>query len=370
MTGIDTVADVRDALHSAGAEGVRIAGAGSWLHAGTASDAARRLDTRGLRGVVEYVPGDFTITVRAGTSLQEIAEVTAAEGQWLAMDPVAVADSTIGATIATASAGSLALGFGTPRDQILGCTLVTGAGNTVNAGGRVVKNVAGFDLVRLNTGAWGSLGVITEVSLRLRAMPTEDVTIAMDIRDDAVAARQWLRATSHLPMAAVIVCARTARRMGLGDEATLLLRFGGNSQFAAAAVRDAGSLGRAIVIDSPWPALSTPDDSWMLEARVSLRPSRMADAWSSFDRLCDTERLLQVYDVGRGVVRLTGADAGPVAAIQTWAAAAGATLIVERGLQQGTAAHVSDAQSALRDRIRAAFDPRGILNPGIMDGFT
>ena len=98
----------------------------------------------------------------------------APHGQWLALDPYGCDDGTLGATIATASPGRSRTSFGTPRDLVLGVEFVTGAGVIVRGGGRVVKNVAGFDLTRLLTGSWGTLGVITEVTVRLHARPEAD----------------------------------------------------------------------------------------------------------------------------------------------------------------------------------------------------
>ena len=140
------------------------------------------------------MPGDLTLTARAGTTLAEIERATAAERQLLALDPYGTARGTIGATIATASAGPLAHAFGTPRDLVLGLEFVTGDGAVIRAGGRVVKNVAGFDLTRLLTGAWGTLGVITEVSVRLRALPEMEESVALAVRDDG---DRGLRGAAH-----------------------------------------------------------------------------------------------------------------------------------------------------------------------------
>ena len=128
---------------------------------------------------MSYVPGDLTLTVRAGTSLSEIERVTREHDQWLPLDPYGSTDGTIGATIATASAGPLASSFGLPRDLLLGLEFVNGRGDVVRGGGKVVKNVAGFDLSRLLTGSWGTLGVITEVTLRLYALPKADRTFVV-----------------------------------------------------------------------------------------------------------------------------------------------------------------------------------------------
>jgi glycolate oxidase FAD binding subunit len=163
----DVIAVLRDAI--AGADPVRVMGRGTWLTMGTAVPAARTLSLARDSGVVAYTPGDLVITVRAGTTFTEIDAVLNEYHQWLPMDPDGGRDVTIGATAATGSYGPLAEIYGTPRDQILGMTVVTGRGDIIRVGGQVVKNVAGFDLTRLMIGAWGTLGVITQVTLRVRA---------------------------------------------------------------------------------------------------------------------------------------------------------------------------------------------------------
>lgn len=171
------VVDAVRAAADAG-EGLRIVGAGTWLDAGHPVAAMRTLSLADDRGIVAYSPGDLTITVRAGTTLAEIAEALREHGQWLALDPEGGMEVTIGATVATGSYGPAATLYGTVRDQLLGMTVVTGRGEIARPGGRVVKNVAGFDLTRLMTGAWGSLGVITEVTLRVRSTGLANGSIA------------------------------------------------------------------------------------------------------------------------------------------------------------------------------------------------
>ena len=172
-------AAIRDCLASGTA--LRISGRGTWLDAGRPVRAGNALSLAEDAGVVSYVPGDLTLTVRAGTTLSEIAGITSERDQWLPLDPYGDPDGTIGATLATASAGPLASSFGSPRDLLLGLEFVNGRGETVRAGGKVVKNVAGFDLSRLLTGSWGTLGVITEVTLRLYARPAADRTFRIDL---------------------------------------------------------------------------------------------------------------------------------------------------------------------------------------------
>jgi len=229
----DVAAIIKDA--AARRAPLHIVGRGHWLDAGAPARPATPLALDALSGIVEYTPGDLTLTARAGTTLSDITAVTAEHGQWLALDPFGTDDGTIGATIATASAGPLAHAFGTPRDVALGLEVVTGDGSIVRTGGRVVKNVAGFDLTRLFTGAWGTLGAITEVTVRLRARPEVEETWAIALDGDAAigAACRAALGAAAAPIALELLDAPLAAALGLGASPTMLVRLAG----AAAAMR-------------------------------------------------------------------------------------------------------------------------------------
>ena len=168
MRGDSEISDfVRES--AANGTGLRIVARGTWLDAGGTVNADARLSLADDSGVVSYVPDDLTVTARAGTTLRELSDALSSHDQWIALDPRCDGDVSLGATVATCSYGPAAAIFGTPRDQVLGLTVVLGTGDIVHAGGRVVKNVAGFDLTRLMIGAWGTLGVITEVTMRVRS---------------------------------------------------------------------------------------------------------------------------------------------------------------------------------------------------------
>ncbi len=168
MRGDDVIAAaIRDAITNHVT--LRIVGCGTWLDAGAPVTADAYLTLKEDSGIIAYVPDDLTVTARAGTTLRELAETLGANDQWIALDPEGDDDATLGATVATCSYGPAAALFGTPRDQVLGMTVVLGTGDVIHAGGRVVKNVAGFDLTRLMIGAWGTLGVITEITFRVRS---------------------------------------------------------------------------------------------------------------------------------------------------------------------------------------------------------
>jgi glycolate oxidase FAD binding subunit len=178
----DVVDAVRDAV--AARESVRISGRGTWLNGGYPVRAVRTVSLADDTGIVEYTPGDLTITARAGTTLRELDATLSEHEQWLPLDPMGGEDITVGGIVATCSYGPLAELFGTPRDQVLGLTVVTGVGEVLRPGGRVVKNVAGFDLTRLMIGSWGTLGIVTQVTLRVRGRqktlhPLEHIRRAM-----------------------------------------------------------------------------------------------------------------------------------------------------------------------------------------------
>ncbi|MEO7997920.1 MAG: FAD-binding protein [Gemmatimonadaceae bacterium] len=276
-------------------ESVRITANKSWTAAGRPVSAPRELSVRAIHGIVEYVPGDLTITVRAGTSHAEIDAATFAEGQWLGLDPAGADLGTIGATVATASVGPLVHGIGAVRDLVLGLEVVAGNGVITRSGGKVVKNVAGFDLVRLQTGAWGTLGVITEMSLRLRARPETDVTVALelDARTPLLAHLVRLRNLTLAPLALELIGAPLAKALGISDQQIFLIRLGGNEARVAGQLALLATLGSLVACDTAlWERLRrveteldalTPSPavaSVAAVARVSHLPSQLPGTWS------------------------------------------------------------------------------------------
>ncbi len=231
---------------AADGRGLAVRGAGSWpLALDRAQDRATPISTSALRGIVEYVPGDLTLTARAGTTLAEIDAATLANGQWCPLLPWGSDEGTLGATFATASTGPFRSALGAPRDLALGVEFVDGTGATARGGGRVVKNVAGFDLTRLMVGSWGTLGIITEVSVRLRALPAVDRTVAVhcDPEDAAVMERlATFRRGPFAPMACELLREDQGGALGLGTS-RVLVRVGGNRAFVDESLRRLGELG-------------------------------------------------------------------------------------------------------------------------------
>lgn len=159
------------ALHSQASPWVP-SGLGNHLHWGPQPQIQSSvLSLRRHNQVLEHATGDFTVTVEAGMALSELQAVLAERGQWLPIDPPLAGPSSIGGVVARGVSGPLrhkAMGL---KDQVIGISLLRSDGTTAQAGGQVVKNVAGYDLMRLLTGSWGSLALITQLTLRTQPLP-------------------------------------------------------------------------------------------------------------------------------------------------------------------------------------------------------
>ena len=256
----------------------------------------------------------------------------------------------------------------------LGVEFVTGTGDVVRGGGRVVKNVAGFDLTRLITGSWGSLGVITEATLRLRAIPAFQPTIAIELAaaaDEIERARATLRALPFVPLAAELIDATLARSISVGDRAALVVRLGGNEEAVRVQREQLVDVGVARDIDAEvWHRLREAEPHRAAVLRVSRLPSRFTTTWRAAERI--VERWPGGYchgTIGRGIVRI----------VLPFKAATDDRLL-RSALEVPFDGHriyerlPSDLWSTLaptaihgrleRD-VKVTFDPENILNPGI-----
>lgn len=365
------IAETLHWAHIAGRK-LRILGAGRWPGAGRPVRADETLSLADHRGIVEYVPGDLTMTVRAGTTFQEIARATGREGQWLPLDPWGGDEGTVGATISTATTGPFSHAMGLPRDLALGMEFVTGDGQTVRSGGRVVKNVAGFDLTRLLVGSWGTLGVITEVTLRLRARPEHRETLVVSVTPtrtglNDLAAR--LRALPFTPLASELVSAQLAERLGFGNAAVMLVALGGNERAVRgqrAALLEFGDC--SLVDDGVWLALRSSDRKPVAAWRWSQLPSQFGDTWMAADGAARVFESFCLHgNPARGVVRVLTYGGHVESSPLVRAATAFTGTVNVESLPADAWPLVSPAPpSALSRGIRDKFDPARILNDGIM----
>ena len=181
----------------------------------------------GLNRIREHNPGDFTAVLEAGVTLAEAQATFATAGQWLAVD-VPEPAGTIGGLVATADSGPARHRYGGVRDLIIGITVVLSDGTVASAGGKVIKNVAGYDLGKLFTGSYGTLGFIASVAVRLHPRPTGTVTLSAGADDPAQLGRLAVELT-RAPLEALSLDA-----WWRGDTGGLLIRFGGVSAAAQA----------------------------------------------------------------------------------------------------------------------------------------
>ncbi|MFL5904555.1 MAG: FAD-binding oxidoreductase, partial [Solirubrobacteraceae bacterium] len=177
-THSETPATAQEAAELLAAGGrVRIRGGGTragWGHVMQPPDVV--LSTAGLNRVVEHNEGDLTAVLEAGVPLREAQQRFAAAGQMFALDPPGTPEATVGGVFATGDSGPLRHRYGAARDLIVGITVALPDGTVAKAGGKVIKNVAGYDLAKLFTGAFGTLGLIVQVSVRLHPRPPQALT--------------------------------------------------------------------------------------------------------------------------------------------------------------------------------------------------
>lgn len=265
-TGAEVVDLVREAHHVSRA--LRIIGAGRWSDAGHTVRADDTLSLASLRGIVAYRPDDLTITVEAGTTLADIDAATRERKQWCPLLAWGDDEGTVGATLATATTGPFAETLGRPRDLALGLEAVDGTARLIVAGGRVVKNVAGFDLTRAIVGAWGTLAVITRAHLRLRPRPQVDETLAFT-------PREGFPALPVAPLAAFALTPDLAAGLGVAD-ARWLVRLGGNGAAVAAMRATLVAAGRVQTLE---------ENAWSVVRRACAPPSPAAQwRWDTLSR--------------------------------------------------------------------------------------
>lgn len=184
------------------------------------------ISTERLNRVIEHAVGDLTITVEAGAKFADIQPILAKAGQFIALDPAYPQTATIGGIVATADAGSLRQRYGGVRDMLLGISFVRYDGQIAKAGGRVVKNVAGYDLMKLFTGSFGTLGIISQVTFRLYPLPEASQTVVLTGTADAIAqATKTLLASALTPTAVDLRSTQLVANLGLGKGMGLVSRF-------------------------------------------------------------------------------------------------------------------------------------------------
>lgn len=202
-------------------------GSGSKLSwGGLAKDIDVVVSTERINRLIEHAVGDLTITVEAGMKFSHLQAILADSHQFLALDPAKPELATIGGIVATADTGSWRQRYGSVRDQLLGITFVRADGQIAKAGGRVVKNVAGYDLMKLFTGSYGTLGIISQVTFRVYPLQEASGTVVLTGMAEAISqAADILRGSALTPTQADLLSIKLVSSLGLGKGLGLIARF-------------------------------------------------------------------------------------------------------------------------------------------------
>lgn len=327
---------------------IEIIGGGSKRAMATPVVASHVVETGGLCGILSYEPAELVLTARAGTPLVEIAAALAERGQALAFDPPMLAGATIGGVIAANASGPRRLRQGAARDHFLGFRAVSGRGEAFKAGGKVVKNVTGYDLPKLLAGSWGTLAVLSEVTVKTMPRPQTELTLLIRGLDDKAAiallaqlmggAHEIASASHEQGLTAIRIegfpSSIAARRLALLDATMPGKVIEGEESIAFwAAQRD-----REPMADAPRPL-------WRILLPPAAGPLLGVEGATRFDW------------AGALLWLRSDADAG---AIMAAARAAGGHA---RRATGGDIDAGDPAVAALGERVRAGFDPNRVLNP-------
>lgn len=342
------------------------------------------LSLAGLNAVVEHTPGDLTVTAQAGLPLAELQAALAKEGQWLALDPALPPAATVGGVVATNASGPRRLRYGGVRDQIIGVRIVRPDGVIAKGGGKVVKNVAGFDLPKLFTGSLGTLGVIVTATFRLYPLPAASRTVTLDAADPGPLCDLALRIIGSTLVASAIDL------VGAGDaRCTLAVRFESNREAAldqaeavARLAEHHGIAGAAAVLEDDeehrfWQAAgfaATAAAGGALTVKASVLPTEVAGWLAALRQTAAETGLTATWraHAGHGLIhaRLAGPESALLAAVprlREVAARRRGSLVVT-GAPPELARRLdpwgpNPALEVMR-RVKEQFDPRGTLNPG------
>jgi glycolate oxidase FAD binding subunit len=389
-----TVDEVRAVVSLAAEAEVPVIAWGGGTAAAAGMPAARSglvLGLRRLDRILEHEPGDLTVTVEAGRTVADLQAALGERGQWLSLDPPDAERATIGGVLAANASGPRRHLYGTMRDLVIGVTVITADGTLVRGGGKVVKNVAGYDLPKLFVGSCGTLGVIVEVTAKLRPRPDDErlVAIAFDRLKDAGAAVRAVMASDLIPNAVELLSAEALRALGIaGASAAVVVGFDGVAEQVAWQVDE---LGRVVSADLPralpsevWPRLCGAAAAAFVTPAAVMRlcvlPTQVADVMEQGGEVARAQGLSSSWSAHAGVGVVTGAlglgeSASGIDAVaevlREWRViargCAGYAVLAGAPLAVKDAVGVWDDSGAagrIMQRIKTELDPRNILNPG------
>ncbi|GAB4341062.1 MAG: FAD-binding oxidoreductase [Leptolyngbyaceae cyanobacterium] len=344
------------------------------------------LTTYRLNRLIEHAVGDLTVTVEAGMKFSDLQGILAKAGQFLAIDPAYPDQATIGGIVATADTGSLRQRYQSVRDMLLGISFVRADGELAKAGGRVVKNVAGYDLMKLLTGSYGTLGIITQVTFRVYPLPEASQTIVLSGSEDRIAqATKTLLSSALTPASADLFSATVVQDLGWGTGTGLAVRFQSIELSVKEQINRVKEVGQVLGLSHVtfaeaedrllWERLRermtiAPQNS-AITCKIGIRPSAAIGLFQHLDQLFQSSSFCQIH-AGSGLGRLLLKDATiqptTLMKIRTYCQTNGGFLTI---LQAPTAfkqaievwGYAGNALQVMQ-KIKHQFDPQHLLNPG------
>jgi glycolate oxidase FAD binding subunit len=375
-----SVEETSELLRLAGDEGLAVAPRGGGTKMGW-GNPPRDLDlvvsTTRMNGIVEHVPGDQVVRVEAGMRLHDLQERLAGSDQMLGIDPPEMG-ATIGGIVAANSTGPRRYRYGTIRDLIIGVRIVLPDGTVAKAGGKVVKNVAGYDLSKLFTGSLGTLGVIAECNFRLHPKPEVGQTVAVELSSTAATneAAQAILHSQLVPSAVELYWGREARLLTVLIEG-IPPAVEAQAQTASHLLRGFGEV-RTLSeeeADNVGPS-EPPGTGGEVALKISTPPAELVGVLDSTLGACSrrgvTPRITAHAGNGVTYVGLSGGDEGSWAQIveelrEIWTRRGGSVVVREAPLAFKNRVEVwgpLGSRLELSRRVKEKFDPRGTLNPG------
>ena len=327
------------------------------------------LDTRQLSGITSYEPSELVITARAGTPLAELEAALAAKGQCLPFEPPHFSPgATVGGMVAAGLSGPARASVGAVRDYVLGVSLINGKAEPLTFGGQVMKNVAGYDVSRLMAGAWGTLGLLTEVSLKVLPVAPAEATLRFECNQADALRKLHAWGGQPLPLNASCWLHDTVVDGGVG---TLYVRLRGAVAAVEAACKAMGGTRLDNTTTAPdWAACRDHTLPWF--AARAQQPGHALWRLS----LPATAPVLTLPAAAQPLVEWHGAlrwvqapaHAGEALCAAAQAAGGNATVFVAASADSSSASGQFDPKSAalaqIHARLKQAFDPAGIFNPG------
>ena len=342
------------------------------------------LDTSALDAVIDHVPDDFTITVQSGMRFAALQTFLADHGQFVPLDVPFPDKATVGGSVAAARSGPRRGVFGGPRDWLIGCGVVLAHGTTVHSGGRVVKNVSGYDLCKLFSGSLGTLGCIVEATFKLRPLPAADATLVIPTAgfDAAIDLGRRIALGVNGLQSIIALDPVSAHDLGLG-EVGLVLRAAGVEGAVSSTLQLAGAIAQADSAIQPeptapdfWQRLTdregTPPRGNAVLVRCAAPPDSLRSATAALRAATDQTCLWAYADAGLLFGRLAAPTSALLPAMVATARkgieALGGSLVVEHApVTEKRAMDVwgpaGDGITIMR-RIKREFDPNATLSPG------